>query len=288
MQDVKGLPALRPSPGLPLWLQVKHAVRDHATFSLKAGDRIPTEQEICSAYGISRITVRQAVSSLVYEGLLDRQQGRGTFVLPQRRVEDLSDPEHFLASGFDRLGPEFVSVYSRETVVPPDWIRARLGLRPSENVFKIRKRMVFDGEPAAFRTSFIPVRAAPGLLAMDLDRPLYELILAGRPNEDAEAVETIEYIVADEFRAEILKVRPGHPLMVVDRILYGPNEEALECSRAYHRADRFRFQHRLRRGVPGGGSRSDELVFTGSAGPLGPSSCAGRENTASRAGGRGG
>ncbi len=58
----------------------KHALRDLITFDLAAGDRIPTEAELCDHYHLSRITVRQAVTSPVDEGLLLCQQGRGTFV----------------------------------------------------------------------------------------------------------------------------------------------------------------------------------------------------------------
>jgi len=257
------LPPLHGTPSTPLWLQVKHALRDLITFNMKPGDRIPSEVEIGQAYGLSRITVRQAVSSLADEGLLQKQQGRGTFVLAQRLAEPLTDTEHFLRSGFDAVDPDQVRLYSAETVEGPDWLAAKLGLRSGpELVHKIRKRLHFEGEVAAFRTSFIPARLAPQLLELDLARPLHELVAEQGGGEATEALESIEFIVADDFRAEMLGVKVGRPLILVERIVFGANGDGLECARAYFRADRFRFQHRLRRRLPESAMRSAETLMT--------------------------
>ena len=238
---------LRGTPSTPLWLQLKHALRDLVTFDLQPGDKIPSETELCEFYDLSRITVRQAISALVDEGLLQKQQGRGTFVLASRLAEPLADPEHFLLSGFDAEDPEHIRLYSVETVPAPDWITAKLGLRSSEPIHKIRKVLSPDGEPAAFRTSFIPARIAPRLPQANLSRPLHVLVEELYNVDAVEADEVIEFIIADEFRASILNVRVGHPLILVERIVYSDAGEALECSRAYYRADRFRLRHRMRR-----------------------------------------
>jgi DNA-binding GntR family transcriptional regulator len=247
METGPNLHPLRGTPSTPLWLQLKHALRDLATFDLKPGDRIPSEAELCDHYGLSRVTVRQAISALVDEGLLQKQQGRGTFVLASRRAEPLGDPDHFLLSGFDAEDPEHVHLYSVETVPAPDWIAAKLGLGPSEPVHKVRKVLSPDGEPAAFRTSFVPARIAPRLLQLNLSQPLYALVEKLYKVEATEADEVIEFIVADDFRAGMLNVPVGHPLILLERIVYSDAGEVLECSRAYYRADRFRLRHRLRR-----------------------------------------
>jgi GntR family transcriptional regulator len=243
-------PSLHPLRGTgstPLWLQLKHALRDYVSFDLQPGDKIPSETELCDHYDLSRITVRQAISALVDEGFLQKQQGRGTFVLAPRLAEPLTDPEHFLLSGFDAADPDHIRVYSAETVPAPDWITAKLGLRSVENVHKIRKVLSAEGEPVAFRTTFVPVRIAPRLPQAELSQPVYALIEKLYDIEAIEADEVIEFIVADEFRADMLSVPVGHPLILVERIIYSDNGDALECSRAYYRADRFRLRHRLRR-----------------------------------------
>ncbi len=62
-----------------------------------------------------------------------------------------------------------------------------------------------------------------------------------------------EFIVADEFRAEMLQVPLGHPLVLVERLVYLDSGDAGERPRAYYRADRFRFHRRLQRTRPTAG-----------------------------------
>lgn len=238
---------LRPDASTPLWLQLKHALRDAITFELKSGDRLPSEADLCRHYSLSRVTVRQAITSLVDEGFLHRQHGRGTYVLAPRLAEPMSEPGHFLLSGFDGVDLDHVSVYSAETVKAAKWIAAKLGLEPGEAVHKIRKLFAPGDERAAFRTTFVPRRLAPSLLSADLVPPLHVVLERAYGMQPAMADEAIEFIVADDFRADILQVDIGHPLLMVERLVYLPTGEAVELSRAYYRADKFRFQRRLQR-----------------------------------------
>ncbi len=249
--QARDLPPLRTAIGAPLWLQLKHALRDLATFHLKPGDQIPSETEIGEHYGVSRITVRQAVTSLVDEGLLHKRQGRGTFVLAPRLAENLVGAGHFLQSGFDAAPGGQIAVVSADSVPAPDWLAAKLGLDPGAEVFKIRKVLAPAGEDrAAYRTTFVPAALAPRLLAMDLDRPMHAVLEDGFGLEAVGADEIIEFIVADAFRAEMLGVEAGHPLILVERIAYLASGQPTDCSRAYYKAERFRFEHRLTRTEP--------------------------------------
>ena len=164
-----------------------------------------------------------------------------------RLAEPLADADHFLLSGFDAEDPDHIKVYSVETVPSPDWITAKLGLRSTEAVHKIRKVLSPDGTPAAFRTSFVPVSIAPRLPQADLSQPLYSLVEKLYGVTAVEADEVIEFIVADDFRAGMLDVAVGHPIILVERIIYSETGEVLECSRSYYRADRFRLRHHLKR-----------------------------------------
>jgi DNA-binding GntR family transcriptional regulator len=242
------LPPLRPAIGAPLWLQLKHALRDLVTFNLKPGDRIPPEPELCRHYGLSRITVRQAITSLVDEGLLNKQQGRGTFVLAPRLAQQLVDADHFLSSGFDAEPREHVSLFSTESMPAPDWLARKLGIVAGDDVFKIRKVLALPGaSPVAYRTTFLTAALVPNLLQVDLSPPMHAVLEKSYGLNLASADEIIEFIVADEFRASMLKTEVGHPLILVERILYLESGQAIDCSRAYYRADRFRFEHRLQR-----------------------------------------
>jgi DNA-binding GntR family transcriptional regulator len=238
---------LRQGANMPLWLQLKHALRDLVTFNLRPGDRIPSESQICSFYNLSRITVRQAVTSLVDEGLLDRQQGRGTYVLSPRLVLPLADPEHFLLSGFDASDPDNITVFSKEIVQAADWFGVPLGLANDEPVYKVRKVLRIDNDAVAFRTSFVPCHLTPDLLDADLSPPLALVLEKNYHLVASEADEVIEFIIADEFRGGMLGVPEGHPLILVSRLVFLESRQPLELSRTYYKADRFRFERHLTR-----------------------------------------
>lgn len=246
-----GPPALRPLRGgaaIPLWLQLKHALRDLVTFDLGPGDRIPTEAELGAHYGLSRITVRQAVTSLVDEGLLHRQQGRGTFVRLARRDAPMQNPGHFLASAFDGGTPGAVRVHAAETVPGPSWVASRLGIAAGAPVHKLRRLLERDGGPVAIRTSFVPAALAPDLLVTDLSPPLHLVLESVFGLVAREAQERMEVIRADSFRAGLLEIAEHEPLVMTERVASDASGQAIECARTYYRADSFSFTRVLRRG----------------------------------------
>ncbi|MFC0386906.1 GntR family transcriptional regulator [Muricoccus vinaceus] len=246
----EGPPILRPlrgGPAIPLWLQLKHALRDLIAFDLAPGDRIPTEAELCAHYGLSRITVRQAVTSLADEGLLHRQQGRGTFVRLARRDAPLPEGGHFLASAFDQVPPGTIRLHAAETVPAPSWVAARLGIAPEAPAHKLRRVLDRDGGTAAIRTCFVPAALAPDLLDTDLSRPLHLLLEGVFGLVAQEARESMEVIRADAFRAGLLGIAPHQPLVLTERVSFDATGQAIECARTYYRADSFSFSRTLRR-----------------------------------------
>lgn len=246
-----GPPTLRPlrgGPAIPRWLQLKHALRDLVTFDLGPGDRIPTEVELGTHYGLSRITVRQAVTSLVDEGLLHRQQGRGTFVRMARRDAPLQNPGHFLASAFDQVPPGAISVHAAETVPGPSWVASRLGIAAGAPVHKVRRLLDRDGAPVAIRTSFVPVALAPDLLGADLSPPLHLVLEAVFGLLAQEAQERMEVIRADAFRAGLLRTAEHEPLVLTERVATDASGQTIEYARTYYRADSVSFTRYLRRG----------------------------------------
>ncbi len=243
-----GLRPLRGGPVVPLWLQLKHALRDLVSFDLSPGDRIPTEAEIGAHYGLSRITVRQAVTSLVEEGLLHRQQGRGTFVRARRQDTPLSDPQHFLSTAFDRAAGGDVATHAAETVPCPDWVASRLGIAAGAPVHKVRRILHRDGAPVAIRTGFVPAALAPELLSAPLEGPMHLLLERVFGLEAQEAQERLEVIGADAWRAGLLGVAEHAPLVLTERVAYDAAGRGIECARTYYRADSFSFTRSLRRG----------------------------------------
>jgi DNA-binding GntR family transcriptional regulator len=246
-ETAEALRPLRGGPAVPLWLQLKHALRDLASFRLEPGDRMPTEAEIGAHYGVSRITVRQAVTSLVEEGLLHRHQGRGTFVRARRQDSPLSEPGHFLATAFDTADGD-IRLHEAETVGCPDWVAARLGIADGAAVHKLRHLLQRDGATLAIRTSFVPAVLAPDLRSAASAEATHLLLDRAFGLQAVEAVERLEVIGADSWRASLLGVPDHAPLVLTERTALDAAGRGIEYARTYYRADSFSFTRTLRRG----------------------------------------
>lgn len=240
--------SLRQDAPTPLWLQLKHALRDQITFHLSPGEKIPSESELCRRYGLSRVTVRQAITALVNEGLLGRQQGRGTFVLPRRMSIPPKTQVHFLDDGFEAGGGMAVWLDENALEKPPLWIGKRLGIGTEERAHKIRLNLADETNEAdvlASRTLYIPDHVAPSLQELELTTPIHRILEDTYDLVPTTAEETMRLIHADPLRAEMLRIQAGKPLILVERVVYLANGEPVEYARTYYRADRYRFEHKL-------------------------------------------
>lgn len=158
-----------------MWGQVSRELRRQIeTGSLQPGEKVMTERDLAEYYGVSRITVRQALDYLAREGFIVRKQGSGTFV-----SEAFSSVQHDLGltgSWRDRAADFGKRAESREVeslgdVEAPVALLAELGLEalelPSEWAF-LRRLQVVDDSPIGLTDSWVPLSVAPAIA----DEPL--------------------------------------------------------------------------------------------------------------------
>jgi GntR family transcriptional regulator len=218
------------------YVRVRDYLRSLVTHELSVGDAIPSERLLCERFGVSRMTVRQAVDALVVDGLLEREQGRGTFVAPTKM-----DLEVRLASfGEDmrRRGMEPSSrvLVAEEIAASPD-IADALELLPGELVFYLHRVRYADGVPMAIEQTWLPSRLAPGLFDAGAPDSIYgELRRRGLDPDWGE--DTVSATEVDARDAELLGMRTGRALLCLTRRTFAGE---IECSysRSSYRADRY-------------------------------------------------
>jgi GntR family transcriptional regulator len=236
----------RNSP-LPAWAQVMRDVRRRIEEGeLESGSKIPTENELASSYGVSRITVRQALAELASEGFIDRRQGTGTFVA-ERAIpiqHDLQLSSHwrgrFEEAGHNAMSEEIRSTETREA---PHILLRELpeDARPSKTAYLPRLHSV-DGKPIGITESWLNVDVDPklehlALLDGSLSRALEETLNL-RP---AATDNFLEVGLASFGEAQHLNTYADAPLFVVLSVSRTQDNQILELSRTVWISNRVRF-----------------------------------------------
>jgi GntR family transcriptional regulator len=247
------MPALGPSAldtapsGGPLYQQVRDALADHiAAGRWRPGQRLPSERRLCETFGISRVTVRRALTSLVEEGLLEVAAGRGWFVA----TGPLSEPPNLLLS-FTAMararGLEPSAVVREHTVRGASMDEAEtLRMAPGAELVHLERVRLLDGISVAVDRSVVPLARCPILAQADFTRAsLYEVLREHAGLVPSYADTTVEAVAAGEELARLLDLSPSWPVLVTTQTTFDQHERPLEASRIVYRGDRYRFRARL-------------------------------------------
>jgi GntR family transcriptional regulator len=246
MSDDGGSSPGGPVPKIPKYYAVKRQLLD-LTKAMEPGSPVPPERELAQRYGTSRTTVRQALAELVVEGRLRRMQGKGTFVAKPKVAQLLELASYTQGMRAHGLHPQ-TRILDTSYVPADDQLAGLLGIRPGSRVLRIHRLRLADGEPMSTDVSHLAARRFPGL-RRNLDRyaSLYEALATAYGIELAEAVETIETVLADPKEARLLGVDVGLPLLLLSRQAFDISGTPVEWAQSRYRGDRYKLVTRLHR-----------------------------------------
>jgi GntR family transcriptional regulator len=244
MQDapLRGFPSLADPDDRPAHTRIEEWLeRLISGGGLRTGDKLPAEVEIAAALGVSRMTLRQSLARLEGKGLLLRKRGRwgGNFIAEPKYEVDLTGLPGFteqMRRAHVRPGARLIAATTRQ---PPAPVRHQLQLKRGADVHEIIRVRLANREPIAIEENFYPAELFEDLLAKKLTGSLYELLRKyGRVPHSA--VETLEPVKASREQAELLRVAPDDPLMLITRTAYSSDGTPIEHAFDYFRADRAR------------------------------------------------
>jgi len=215
--------------------------RGIAIGELRSGEPVPSENQLCAAYGVSRGTVRQALAALRAEGAIGGGRGKPPVVRPPMLTQDFAELVSFSAWATS-LG-RAPGQRTLELAHRPAGLQAvdALGLADGELVVELLRIRTLDGDPVMVeRTCFVePVGRR--LFDFDLDRGSIYAHLRSGGVDLARARQTIEAVAASDHDAELLEVEVGTPLLRVRRSTTDTAGEPLEWSDDRYRGDAMSF-----------------------------------------------
>lgn len=244
----------RRSP-MPLYFQLARLLIDDINSGRwQAGDRLPSESEICDRYGVSRATVRQALLRLENEGMIQRLKGRGTFIADSRHRSWLvQSSEGFFHDEVGRFGLNVTSRVLRAELTPlPRWATQALSLPDDAEGVVLERLRFIDGNVTLHVTDYLPSLYAGAALSLQR-RPgsLYDRLReVGVTVHGGRRI--IEAARAAADIAKLLEVGPRTPLLLVESVSWDARLEPFHCYHSWVRTDRLPVEIEVTRSHPTG------------------------------------
>ena len=247
---------------VPLYQQLKSVLKGEIERGVyKPGDRLPSEPDLIREYGISRITVRQALDDLEGEGLIVRRHGKGTYVAERQIEQELVRLTDFVED-MQRAGQNPSSqVLGRVYEAAHGPIAGALRLPEGTQVMRIDRLRMANEQPVAYDTTWLPLRYGELLTGRDLTREtIYHILETRFAIPVLSGTFTITATGATPQLSEALEVAECSALLVIERVSYTSRNEPVYLQKRYYRPDRVQYRVMLRRhDILATGSTIDEF-----------------------------
>lgn len=225
-----------------LYGKITNAIR-HQIDSGKylTGDKLPSERRLCEEFDVSRITIRQALNQLEDMNIIDRKQGRGTYILP---FEYGKLPEIFsqFTEEIEAAGEQPVTkMLDIERINADVYLNKKMGLDVDTPVYKLSRLRMADERPLLLEYSFIPYTIAPDLDRFNLKKvSLYQILEADYAVKIDQAFETLNPISLNKKDASFLEKDEGAIAMNLERFAYA-NEQVIEFTSSFVADDKYKY-----------------------------------------------
>jgi GntR family transcriptional regulator len=233
-----------PNNPLPLYIQIhRNLLNGIQSAILEPGSLLPSERDLSEWYGVNRMTLRQAISLLVNDGLLEKKRGLGTYVAVERKHPSLVTgvigfTERMKLSG---LNPTSVVIHQAKQTATFS-VALALQIEEGDEIICLTRLRYIDGEPLMLETSYLSYEKYPDLLTVDFGRESLYRTLTDRYNVHiAETEHTLEPVLTKYDEAIALGIKPDAPAMLVHVYAYTYNHHAVEFSKSVIRGDRCRY-----------------------------------------------
>lgn len=234
---------------LPLYVQIKETLRQRILDGVYAPhERLPSENELMALFGVSRITVRQALRDLHAEGLLFSAQGKGTFVSKPKAVQDVQQlqglEEAMVAKGYVAAA-RLVSIQQKRA---PKDVRAALQLPSGADVVEVKRVRHLNYEPVCVDLSYFPMDIGSKLFSRDVTRDIFPMLENELGHRLGTADLKLEAMLPEnEELQQLLQMQPGEPILRVERLTFSADGRPIDFEYLSFRGDSYQYRFRIER-----------------------------------------
>jgi GntR family transcriptional regulator len=248
---------------VPRYHQIAQTLRERIAASGQGpGERLDNQRSLAREFGVTLMTLRQALDLLERDGLIARRHGLGTFVARPAIDYDILQLRA-LAGDLSALGEDVATRFLRSRFEPADRrVAEALRLAEHAEVFVLERLRLVDGEPVSFQASYLPAALGAEVSRADLAvTPLRQVLTFKLGIEITAARETVSAVPLDRRAARELGCRPGIAAFRSDRVSVGAAGTPIVYDRVFIPGDRFRITRHL---------KYDTTTATSNHAPTGP------------------
>lgn len=252
MKQVKPKDRTKSREAIPLYRRLEYHLRNQIlSGQLEPGEQMPTQDELVQTYGMSKITVRNALAQLEAEDLIVRSPGRGTFVsknIPVKKQFIVTGGVYDIVSDAKRFEARTLDV--RKVLLSetrsPRILSNFIGIASHELVGLVRRIRLLKGVAIYFLENFLPVQYLEYLSAKELnEKPLLNILKEKAGLNIAKGEMYIEAVPADPDVADILQCQVFDPLILMQVYYWLSSGEPFEMVNLYMRHDYFKYKVEL-------------------------------------------
>ncbi len=232
---------------VPRYHQIAQSLRERmADGALAPGARLDNQRRLAQEYGVTLMTLRQALEVLERDGLIARRHGLGTFVASRSVDYDILSLRTF-AGDLSARGEDVTTRFLRAQFEPADREVARaLGVRPRQRVFALERLRLVAGRPTSFQASYLAAALGEDVAKADLRvTPLRQVLSFKLGIEITSARETVSAVPLAARDARELGCRVGAPAFQSDRTSFAADGTPIVYDRVFIPGDRFRITRDL-------------------------------------------
>lgn len=226
---------------IPAYIKIHDAIKEQIDQRIwKIGDRLPSERDLADEFAVSRMTLRQAITLLVDEGILERRIGSGTYVASRRVQEKMRGTTSFteIISSQGKTPSTKLISYQRKLASQTEM--EKLGLRKTDFVIQMERIRYADNLPVVYELASIPELLIKDFERKDITEHFFKTLV-----ENGYVIGKSQQVIyakaASERVADYLEISKGHPILALTQISYFTDGRPFEYVRSQYVGERFEF-----------------------------------------------